>query len=261
MAYADPTAWFAMPKRQAPEVRCRLLCLPHAGGSASSYRGWAGALLDIAQVVTMCPPGRASRWQEPAPRDFMSFVDELAQATQILLDEPLVILGYSMGALVGYELVRRLERHGAAPALLIAAAHLPPSAAQPDWQPATLSDAELTESVRALGLTAPEILDHPEMMELLLPMLRADFVLAESYRYQAGEPLATPILTIAGHHDLEAPPDRMAGWAKETVSWTGAEIDGGHMFLNTYSEQVLRLVRQAIQAAVYQVTPEPGHAD
>ncbi len=263
MAYADPTAWFAMPKRQAPDVRCRLLCLPYAGGSASSYRGWAGALLEVAQVVTVCPPGRANRWQECAPADFETLVDQLAQATQILLDEPLIVLGYSMGALVGFELARRLEGQGSPPALLIAAAHLPPSIVQPNWQPATLSDAKLIETVRKLGLTAPELLNHPEMMELLLPMLRADFVLGESYQYQAAQQLTTPILTIAGNQDHGAPPDRMAGWAQESVSWTAAEIDGGHMFLNTHSAELQQLVRQAIQAAVYDVARDggAGHAD
>lgn len=244
-AAVNPAAWF--PTRFAGAPR-RLLCLPYAGGSPAMYQRWGRALEDLAEVVPVCLPGRAHRFDEPCIEDMDQLADEIAAAARVLLDRPLALFGYSLGALVALEVTRRLCARGAPPFLLIVAACPAPCLVSPREGSRGLSDAEFLAMLRDLKGTPDAILDNQEMVQVLMPMLRADFALADEYRYRPAPRIATRVVTIAGRGDPIAPPDSMAGWGREADRVRHLVVDGDHLFIEEEPQRLLACVRQELTA-------------
>ncbi|MFF8614373.1 thioesterase II family protein [Streptomyces sp. NPDC015350] len=251
--------WFLRPGG-AGTAPVRLVCLPYAGGSGAVFRTWAAGLDGAAEVYALTLPGHAHRWRQPLAEDPYRLADDIADATASLQDErPLVLLGYSLGGLLAFEVARRLHRRGRAPELLMVAACPPPALLPEGRSRHTLPDREFIALLRDMGATPGAILDEPEMIGLLLPMLRADFALSERYRYTPGEPLPTPIVAVGGSDDPEIAPATMAGWAEETaLSLTQIVVPGGHLFLHEDEEGLLAHVRDAVRTVAH--TPAGGGA-
>ncbi|OLF14708.1 thioesterase II family protein [Actinophytocola xanthii] len=227
-----------------------LVCLPYAGGSATTFRGWQEELGGLATVQAISLPGRADRWHLPLPENLHQLADDLAEE---LVDDPrtpLALFGHSLGGLLAFELTRRLVAAGRAPRLLVVAACEPPSLPRPANGVHTLPDDEFLTWVRAMGATPPDVLDNDELLSILLPVLRADAALGETYRYRPAPPLPVPIATIAGREDDDAAPETMAGWAAETDQPIREfQVDGGHMFVEHNRAAVLDAVRSALAVA------------
>ncbi len=228
--------WLWMP-RLSPSPRLRLFCLPYAGGSASIYREWFAM---VPADVYLCPiqlPGREGRFTEPPVDDPAVLLDGLHQAMLPLLDRPFVLLGYSMGALIAHALACHLQALGGPnPQRLVVAAcssPLHPVGVDPD----RMGDAEFTAHVRALGGTPEAVFEHKELLELLLPLLKADFRLVRRLREKAASEskavlLDCPITALAAHQDAHAMPPQVARWADHTRGRTHATgIPGGHFAL------------------------------
>jgi surfactin synthase thioesterase subunit len=243
--------WFGRPSDVLTDARCRLLCLPYAGGSSMMYRSWPAELAaDRIEVRSVTLPGRADRWSEPLFHDLHLLADTLADLAGELTDLPIAIFGYSLGALVGFELTRRLNRIGHPPTVLIAAAHAAPSEPRLKRIVHLLPNDDFIAVLSELDATPRDILDNDEMLQVLLPMLRGDFALAETYRYQPDAVLSTPILTIAGQLDPEITSETVRGWRRETVAHRHVELAGGHLFIEAEQQQVLELIRDAVRRAL-----------
>ncbi|MCX4521958.1 alpha/beta fold hydrolase [Streptomyces anulatus] len=245
---ARDAGWFLRPGG-AGAAPVRLVCLPYAGGSGAVFRNWAAGLDGAAEVHALTLPGHAHRWRQPLAEDLHRLADDIADVTAPLQDErPLVLLGYSLGGLLAFEVARRLNRRGRAPELLIAAACPPPGLLPEGRNRHTLPDREFIALLRQMGATPEAILDEPEMIGLLLPMLRADFALSERYRYTPGKPLPTPIVTVGGSDDPEIAPAAMASWAEETtLSLTQIVLAGGHLFIHEDEAGLLAHIRDAVR--------------
>jgi medium-chain acyl-[acyl-carrier-protein] hydrolase len=203
------------------------------------YRSWGAGLAGIADVLAVCPPGRLHRWQERPHGSLHELADELAGVVAELPGLPLALFGYSLGALVGLEVARRLTERGCPPALFVAAACPAPVSITPDRSVHTLPDDQFINVLRKLGATPRALLQNEEMMRLLLPMLRVDFAMSEGYEYRPFGALPTPIVTMAGGQDPVAGPERMAGWSLETEQLSHICVQGGHMFIDTEEQTVL----------------------
>ncbi|WP_040685485.1 thioesterase II family protein [Nocardiopsis baichengensis] len=208
-------------------ARMRLICLPHAGGSASFYREWGTRMPGI-EVHAVRYPGRAERIAEPAPWDLRALARGIADAVETLSDRPFALFGHSMGAAVGLEAARALEARGAPPAHLFASgsrdAPYPSPEAAPDED-----DAELLRRLVALGGTDPEIAESPEFQELVLPYVRSDGRMFHDYVPRDEPPLACPVTTIVGDADTEA--DRRP-WSRLTTGrFCERRVSGGHFYL------------------------------
>jgi len=223
-----------------PDARLRLFALPHTGGGAGTFRAWAALLPPRVELVAIRLPGRESRFHEPAFDRIGTLVDGVLDALAAELDRPYAWLGHSMGALVAYELCRAARRRGLPePARLIVAGrrapHLP--ATEPTVHDAP--DAQLAQRLRDIAGTPEELLDTA-LLRPLLPLLRADFAVSETYRWTPEPPLRTPISALGGSADPLARPDELAAWSAHTTGGCGVRLyPGDHFFLHHRAQLVV----------------------
>jgi surfactin synthase thioesterase subunit len=222
----------------------RLLCFPPAGGGASTFRQWADLLPGDIDVCSIQLPGRESRFAEAPFSRLGPAVEALLEALEPLTQSPFALFGHSMGALVAFELARALRAAGRpTPAHLFIAARRAPQL--PDLDPPIhrLPDDALLAEIPRLNGTPPEVLAHVELMRLMLPVLRADFTVCETYDYVDQLPLTCPISAFAGSDDAMACREPVAAWRTQTTSRFRVHVvDGGHFFVRTSAAAVVNHV-------------------
>lgn len=224
-------------------IAVRLVCLPHAGGAPTAFRSWQPLLPDHVQVLAACYPGRHDRLPEPCLTSMEAMANAVTAAVLPYLDKPIAIFGHSMGSALGYEVALRVEqRYGVRPVQLFASGRAAPHRAAPT----TLhedSDAALLAHVRSLGGTDSVVLEHPELSELLLPSLRADYTLIETYRPAPTQarPIDAPIVGFLGDADPACTPEEFDCWSELTSGPFESHIyPGGHFFLTDHVKDVVR---------------------
>ncbi len=254
MPPATRNPWIVPPHRGAErersvEARCRLFCFPYAGGASAIYRGWGELLPATIEVVAIELPGRASRFREPPCRRVEDVVAGAGPAMAPLLDRPFVLFGHSLGALVVFELARWLRREGMpAPRRLIASARGAPHLLDEKEPMTGLPDEDFVSRLRELNGTPEEALQHPELMRMLLPTLRADFEMVESYRVAPEAPLALPLSAWGGLADLEVSREDLEAWRSYTSGPFGVRMfPGDHFYLNHQRSTVLTAIAQDLE--------------
>jgi surfactin synthase thioesterase subunit len=252
MPVPDGWDWFGKQVRQA-RARVSLFCLPFSGGGASSYRAWRGLFPAEIEVCPVQLPGREERIEEP---HWLSPA-EIARALADRIDLPFALYGHSMGARLGFEILRSLQNMGVpAPVRFYPAACSPPHMRDTVADYVDLPDEQFLDTlVRRLG--APEELrDVPELRRLLLPTLRADLGWCHRYRYYPGQNLATTIVALAGETDTEVTPGKMAGWSRHGERFKLLMVPGGHFFLRTAAPRLTSMIREDLLGAL--AGPEPS---
>jgi surfactin synthase thioesterase subunit len=241
-------AWITPGRTSADQARLRLVCLPYAGAGASLFHRWIAALAPGIDVRPVQLPGRENRVHEPALTSVDALVAELADVLVPWLDRPYALFGASMGTLIAFELARTLAVAPVGPpAKLLVAAHRGPRLPDPGPTLHHLPDATFLQELRRLHGTPDDVLTHPELRALLLPLLRADFTLCETYRYEPGPPLPCPIVAFGGQDDREVSRQDLAGWREETRgAFTLRMMPGGHFFVQTAREAVLAAVAEEL---------------
>lgn len=223
--------WFRT-ARPDPDPRFRLVCFPHAGGTASFFRSWVPLMPAGVELVAVRYPGREDRLLEPCAETMRDLVAPLTTACHGLLGRPVVFFGHSMGASVAYEVALRLRAQGlAAPAALLVSGHSGPGLRKARGL-ARLDDADLIDDVRMIGGTDDQILDDPELRELILPAIRADYRLVEQYTAEPAEPLDVPVIAYYGTDDPDVDAETAGAWSKVTNSrFAIRSFDGDHFYL------------------------------
>ena len=245
---STPTNPWLMRPQPNPKAALRLFCLPYAGGGASVFRRWADKLPSNIEVCALQLPGRESRLRE-APFDRISpLVEAAAPALREALDRPFAFFGHSLGASVSFELARWFRRHyGLSPVALFISGRQAPQLPETDPDIHELPDAEFIEELRSLNGTPPQVLDHPELMELVLPMLRADFAMCKEYAYVQEAPLDCPFYVFGGHDDKDVPRDYLEAWREHTsASFTLRMLPGDHFFIQTAETLLLEILSRDI---------------
>jgi medium-chain acyl-[acyl-carrier-protein] hydrolase len=235
-------SWIAC-KSPAPSGLLRLFCFPYAGGSASMFRAWIKPLSPVVEVLPVQLPGRGDRINEAAFTDLTPLVEALVKALAPYLDTPFAFFGHSMGALISFELARKLRSdHGPMPVHIIASGRRAPQIAQ-DRMTYNLGDADFEEELIRLGGTSNEIVKHPEIMELIRPLLRADFQVCQEYKYTHQPPLPCPLTVIGGADDPDVRIDHLNAWREQTTrEFSVSTLPGDHFFIQSASAAVLQLV-------------------
>ncbi|MFI6824113.1 thioesterase domain-containing protein [Micromonospora sp. NPDC050187] len=249
--------WFASTGRR-PHASVQLFCLPYAGAGASAFRRWRDAIGEDVEVQPVQLPGREARIAEDPDFD----VTEVAEAIAARADRPYAIYGHSMGGRLGFDVVRELRRTGRPlpVRLYVGGARAPHVTDTSHFDGLSrVDDEELLARLRAGGGLPEEILEHPELVELLLPLLRADFSRVDTYRYTPEEPLPVPIVAFSGRTDLAVTREQSAAWDRHTTAgFVLHDIDGGHFFLHDRLADVLAVIRTDLLAAA--ATPPPAPA-
>ncbi|GAA4681597.1 thioesterase II family protein [Phytohabitans rumicis] len=215
-----------------------LFCLPHAGGAAAHFAGWARWLPEGVTVVPVDLPGHGRRRREPLITDLPALVAEvtgtIADATPADSGraDQVVLFGHSFGAVLAYEVARELHRAGRPPRLLLTAARNGPSAAQSHRPIHALPDAQLVVALHRLGGTPESVVRDPRLMRQFLPALRADLRIAELYARAPGDPLPCPVAAYVGRHDRMADGAGALAWERETAGrFDLTVLDAGHFLL------------------------------
>lgn len=221
-------------------ARLNLFCFPYAGGSASVFRTWQADLPDWVAVCAVQPPGRENRIREAAIGNVNALVDELLPSILAFADIPFAFLGYSTGALVAFEMARRLRKKAMPlPLILGVAAARAPHIPEPNPLH-HLPEDELIEGLRRFSGTPEEILQNKDLMDLYLPILRSDLAIEELYEHIEEEPLDIDVLAFYGSDDDEAPRSVVEPWKKHTGrNFYLHEIVGGHFFIRTATDRFL----------------------
>ncbi|HKU75298.1 MAG TPA: thioesterase II family protein [Pyrinomonadaceae bacterium] len=230
-----------------PQSQLRLFCFPYAGGSALTYRKWQDSLPPDIEVCPVQLTGRGSRLRETPFRDHTALVLALAQGLTPYLDKPCAFFGHSMGAIISFELARYLQQeNGFEISHLFVSGRRAPQFPRTDPYTFNLPEAEFVEELRRLNGTPSEVLFHPELMNLMLPLLRADFELIETYSYVPGPPLTCPITAFGGLDDEEVK-DVLDPWREQTGGPFSLHMfPGDHFFVNTAHRQLTEVIAKKL---------------
>lgn len=243
------TKWIRRPQSK-PHVALRLLCFPYSGGSASSFRTWEQNLPEDVEACFVQLPGREDRFREPAFNQMGPLIDALEENVLPYLDRPYAIFGHSLGAVVGFELARQLRRHGhELPSHLFASSHRAPQLPHPYGPIHKHSDADFIKELRKYNGTPESILSNNELMRVLLPLIRADFTLYETYEYQDEEPLACRITAFGAFEDWKVSNAELIQWKEQTKSTFALHMfPGDHFYLHSQKEQLLQKIAKDLRA-------------
>jgi len=256
-------ASWIVPIEPSPDGRCTILCCPHAGGGPSAFHAWSRLWPHGVTLSVIALPGREHRFGERTIARVEQLMPPLLRAVRSAVQPGFALLGHSSGAIVVFELARRLlETGGPSPALVVVAGCNAPHVAALRQRQAAARARGAASGTRLSDLPAPQLLEvlgelggptrqamgDPELLELILPAVRADFALIDNYEPDPGERLPVPIQGLAGRSDPIAPPSEVARWAE--VAGGGFEcsvFDGDHFFMYESGRAVLALVTAALQ--------------
>jgi surfactin synthase thioesterase subunit len=238
--------------RRMTSPRLRLFCFPYAGGSAAVYRTWPERLPSDVEVCPLRLPGREARLSEKPYTRIGDLVQTVAEALRPLLDLPFALFGHSMGAVAAFELARELRRrHALLPTRLFVSGARAPQRPNPDPPIHHLPDEEFVAEVRRRYDGIPgAVLENPELVQLLLPALRADFALFESYVYSEESPIGCAVSCFGGLDDDRVSREDLEAWSGNTAgSFSLRMFPGDHFFLHSAEESVRQAVCDQLVAA------------
>jgi len=221
----------------------RLICFPYAGGSAQVFKDWQQQLPPFVEVSAIQYPGRGSRFSEPSITDLTEMVDKIENNLIPFLNRPFAFFGHSMGAGIAFELTRKLQKRGLRPRYLFVSGRNAPHVRIDKDDVHTLPDDEFREKLKSMNGTPHEVLEHPELMELMLPLLRADFTLSETADFDLETELGCPMVAFGGEKDEDVSAESIEGWGRYSGTFQWHMLAGDHFFLAP-EQQMDELLRE-----------------
>lgn len=232
----------------------RLFCMPYAGGGVAPFRLWHRTLPDDVEVIAVQLPGREARLRESPLSSIAQMVDSIVPGVLAMTDMPYAIFGHSMGALIAYELTTRLERMAACgPERLFASGRRAPDEVDSRPELHSLPTPRFLVDLQArYGAIPAPVLAEEELLDLLVPVVRADIRAVETYR--AATPpvrITSPVHVYGGADDHHPLPSQLAGWSRCAVGPVHVRVfPGNHFYLNEQREALTAEIAQRWPASV-----------
>lgn len=237
-AEADGGTWLRR-FHPSPDSPLRIACFPHAGGSASFFFPLSKALTPAAEVLAVQYPGRQDRRAEPPIDDIAVLAENVCRALAPWNDRPLALFGHSMGAVIAFEVARRLEAQGTGPISLLASGRRAPSRHRAE-NVHQRDDKGIVAELRALSGTDQLLLDDEDVLQMILPAVRSDYRAIETYRSTPGAILRCPITLLTGDSDPRVSLDEAQAWSDHTAAdFTLKSFPGGHFYLDGWPPQLV----------------------
>lgn len=228
--------------------RLRLFCFSYAGGSAASFMPWQEALGPDIEVCAVQLPGRGARFSEAPYTSMPDLVNAIAAVLKAHNTLPFAFFGHSLGALIAFELARHCQRQTQAmPEQLIVSGCNAPQMRNKTRDLHAMHDAALIKELQRYNGTPPELLQNRDLMELVLPTIRADFALAEKYHYSPSAPLNIPLTVLAGRDDEHTSSAQVEAWQREVTTKCHVDwFEGDHFFLQPKLHEVLDRIKSVL---------------
>ncbi|MEH2178730.1 thioesterase II family protein [Nostoc sp.] len=241
-------SWVTCPKPNS-SASVRLFCFPYSGGSSLTFRTWSEGLPTTVEVCPIELPERGTQMKTALFSQLEPLVSAIALALLPHLNKPFVFFGHSMGALVSFELTRLLRKqYSLEPVHVFVSARRDPQIPDSDPPIHALPEPAFKEELRRLNGTPEVVLENTELMQLLVPILRADFAVLETYVYTAEPPLNCPITAFGGLQDREVNFDELQAWREQTNSAFSLQMfRGDHFFLHSAQLLLLQSLSQELQ--------------
>ena len=221
------------------EAAIHLVCFPHAGGSAAAYRDWTPLVPPSVRLTAIQYSGRQDRLNDAMPDSMSALADEIWRALAGY-GEPVVLFGHSFGATVAFEVARRLERRGPAPVVHLVASGRPGPAAQARTAKHLLGDDEMWADMVRMGGTDGDLASLAEVRDMVLPGLRRDYFIIETYQPAPDATVACPVTAFLGAHDAEVSVVQARAWARSTTGGFRLRVyEGAHFYLSERPAQVV----------------------
>ncbi|CDM92286.1 Thioesterase (modular protein) [Xenorhabdus bovienii] len=227
----------------ANSPRLRIFCFPYAGGSAKTYLDWAEHFTDNIEIVAVQPPGRTTRLDEAPYEDLYSLVDELMAHAEFITKIPYAFIGHSLGCRVAFELACKLQSCGyPVPVHFFVSGCTAPHLRHNFPDTHDLPHDEFIRELRKMNGATDEVLLNSELMDFLLPVLKADFKMAETYQAKRCL-LKSPITVLSGDSDPDIKPIELYAWSElSSESLTVQYIPGDHFFIDQNKEKVIEVM-------------------
>ena len=250
------THWLVISKAN-PQAALRLFCFPYAGGSAQIYRTWGGLMPNTVELCAVEIPGRGRRLREQPITGLRELVNETFEGLRPHLNKPFAFFGHSMGALMSFELARLLRREGLpGPARIFVSAHRAPQIPDTHTPTYNLPEPEFIDELRRLKGTPQEVLEHPELRQLMLPILRADFAVFQTYEYSPESPLESSITAYGGVEDTEVSREHLDAWKEQTTSSFKLQmLPSDHFFIHSSQATLLQNLTQELHRLTSDIVP------
>jgi medium-chain acyl-[acyl-carrier-protein] hydrolase len=230
-----PNLWYENLKPSDRSL-LRIICFPYAGGSASIFRKWPALFPASVEICAVQLPGRGARLGEPCFSEMPSLAEAAIEGLLSLTDQPFAFFGHSMGALLAFECSRLLaQQHGLKPQFLLVSGSSAPQLRKHQGEiHSSLPEKEFLKYVKRLNGTPPEVLETPELLRLLMPVLRADFAACETYTYVPGPAIGCPIAAFGGIRDVDVSRDSMEAWKDHAPpsAFSLSLFPGDHFFIH-----------------------------
>lgn len=235
----------------APDAGARLVCFPHAGGSASFYFPMSQRLMDRIEVLSLQYPGRQDRRFEPCIDDIGKLATEVFGELRPWLDKPVAFFGHSMGAILAFEVILRMENElGTRPIRLFASGRRSPASLR-DENVHQCNDEGILAEMTRMGGSDSRVLGDPELLRMILPAIRSDYKAIETYRPLPGASVRCPIDVLVGDGDPKTTIDEARAWKDHTTAGSDLHVfAGGHFYLAQHQADVINLVADRISASL-----------
>jgi medium-chain acyl-[acyl-carrier-protein] hydrolase len=241
------TPWITCP-RPNPRARLRLFCFPYSGAAASIFYPWVEGFLPEVEICPVQLPGRGTRIAETPYTRLEPLIKSAGDALIPYLDKPFAFFGHSLGALIGFELVRYLAvNYNLSPVHLFVSSNTAPNIPDPNPPIYHLPEKEFLVKIRELNGMSKEILENAELMQMLLPILKADLEVCDTYIFLPSEPLGTPISAFGGLKDIYVTREALLAWKELTSSSFSLRMfPGDHFYVNTDRPMLLQALAREL---------------